>query len=267
MIHRLGISLGAMLFGFVACVHESSARRSTTTPHETTPHESLDAILWVQTSSEYRASCLQAYSQARRNLDAALADPLWHAVTPADGNTDKPKSAVILDVDETVLDNSPYQASLVHANDVYGPTTWNPWVHKRACEPVPGALEFCKYTASRGVTVFYVTNRRDILAESTAANLRAHGFPNPDAVLAKTGESSKEARRQTVASAHRVLLTIGDNIFDFADGEFTTGDPRWAKFGREWIMLPNPMYGGWESAVRAGLRGGAAIERKRAALR
>lgn len=226
--------------------------------------EGLNATLWVQTAVEYEASALQAYELAGRMLERALADPTWTAALEQTGDFSELPPAVILDVDETVLDNGPYQARLILDRDVFGPETWDAWVEERAAAPVPGALEFCVRAAERGVTVFYVTNRRAHLEEATRDNLAAHGFPlaeGVDAVMTR-GEteewdtSDKGPRRRAVAAGYRILLLVGDNMGDFvsaAEGtvaerqEFAT-EHREA-WGSRWITLPNPQYGSWEGAV------------------
>lgn len=226
--------------------------------------EGLNATLWTQRSVEYDGIAWQAYVVARIMLERALEDPSWSAaLEQSDASAELPP-AVILDVDETVLDNSPYQARLVLDEGVFERETWDAWVLESAAEAVPGALEFCQYAASRGVTVVYLTNRRAHLEEATRANLAALGFPideDIDAVLTR-GErpewdfSDKGPRRQHVAATHRILLLIGDNMGDFVSAASGTVAER-ATFagehadwwGRRWIVLPNSQYGSWEGAI------------------
>lgn len=226
--------------------------------------EGLNATLWVQTAVEYRASALQAYELARRMLDEALADPSWTAAVEQTGDFADLPPAVIVDVDETVLDNSAYQARLILDRDVFGPETWNAWVEEGAAAPVPGALEFCRRAAERGITVFYVTNRRAHLEEATRGNLAALGFPvarQVDTVLSR-GEiqawdtSDKAPRRRAIAHDYRILLLLGDNLGDFVpDPERSVTERRELlgrhrdAWGSRWIVLPNPQYGSWEGAI------------------
>ncbi len=224
------------------------------------PHEQMDAVLWVQNSAEYQAATIQAFNQARAALADALADPTWTAALEQTGAYETLPPAVILDVDETALDNSPHQGRLIRANTLFNSASWDKWVREERAEPVPGALEFCQYAASQGVTVFYVTNRGDDHREATRNNLRQAGFPlaeGRETVFTKGGNSDKGPRRAAIAGEFRILLLIGDNSADIASG-FRSGDPTkraalvdqyagW--WGNRWIMLPNPMYGSWEGAL------------------
>lgn len=237
----------------------------------------IDATLWSQVSAEYRAAAIQAYRSARRQLARALEDSSWTAATEQDAPYREKPPAVILDVDETVLDNSPYQARLIRLGETYGPETWAPWVREARAPAVPGALSFARFAHRRGVRVFYVTNRDAELEAPTARNLERLGFPMADTldVLLTEGErpgwdGSKVARREHVADDHRILLLIGDNLGDFTrepqPGRWIredaavrpggrpargprVGDRRW---GRRWIVIPNPVYGSWEEAALEG---------------
>ena len=229
-----------------------------------TPHENLNATLWVQTALEYEATALQAYRLAQAQLDAALGDLAWTAAIEQKGDASQLPPAVVVDVDETVLDNSYYQARMIRDNTLYSSKTWDPWVMEARATAIPGAREFVRYAASKGVTVFYVTNRTANLEEATRANLEAEGFPlssEVDVVLTR-GErpewnaSPKGPRRAHIAASYRILLLIGDDLGDFVVDPAGTPEARRAAtepyedwWGRRWIMLPNPTYGSWERAV------------------
>lgn len=229
-----------------------------------TPHENLNATLWVQTALEYEATALQAYRLAQMQLDAALVDRTWTAAIEQKGDASQLPPAVVVDVDETVLDNSYYQARMIRDNTLYSSKTWDPWVMEARATAIPGAREFVQYAASKGVTVFYVTNRTANLEEATRANLEAEGFPlssDVDVVLTR-GErpewnaSPKGPRRAHIAASYRILLLIGDDLGDFVVDAAGTPEARQAStepyehwWGRRWIMLPNPTYGSWERAI------------------
>ncbi|HSF16111.1 MAG TPA: 5'-nucleotidase, lipoprotein e(P4) family [Vicinamibacteria bacterium] len=260
------------LFGLFSCAGKQLA------------HENLNAVLWVQTSVEYRALARQSYLDAKLALDEALAQSSWTAATEQREGFSSLPPAVILDVDETVLDNSPYQARLVLDERDFEETTWQAWCREMRATAVPGALEFTRYASSQGVTIFYATNRRKAVEEATVDNLRAIGFPlaeDRDVVLSR-GEngwdsSDKTARREHVASRFRVLLLIGDNLGDFVElpggspGERETVYERYEDYwGTRWIVLPNPQYGSWESALfdsDFSLTGEERLNRKRQRLR
>ncbi|MEZ4459748.1 MAG: 5'-nucleotidase, lipoprotein e(P4) family [bacterium] len=228
-----------------------------------TANENLNAALWTQTSAEWKALTLQTYVQADMALDAMLKNKKWTAATEQTENFAKKPAAIIVDVDETVLDNSAYQARLVHENGSFTEDSWNAWCKEGKASAVPGSVEFLQKAASKGVTVFYVTNRAAEVEDVTRQNLAAMGFPiaeGTDVVLTK-GEkpewtSDKTTRRQTVAETHRVVMMFGDNLGDFTTSGKGSIDERAAvvsenaaKWGRGWYMLPNPMYGYWEAAT------------------
>lgn len=237
-------------------VGERSAARRT--------HENLHSVLWMQTSVEYWALAKQSYLRARAMLDEALADPSWTAALEQTGTFSHGAAAVILDVDETVLDNSPYAARLMTQGAEYSLATWHAWCDEAAARAVPGAVEFTRYAAERGVRVYYVTNRRHEVEESTRRNLEKLGFPldpDRDTILTR-GErpdwrgSDKGPRRKEVTSNHRVLLLIGDNLGDFVSAGTASVDERASiaeeyesYWGTRWIVLPNPQYGSWEEAI------------------
>lgn len=231
-------------------------------------HQKLIPTLWVQTSPEWRGLCEQSFATARLALDAARKHKRVTAAVeqsgPDAGKYWKKKPAIILDIDETVLDNSPGQARQVAGNTDFVPKDWNQWVTEAKAKAVPGAVAFCRYARSKGVRVFFITNRDAAQEPATRRNLELWGFPldaDVDTVLTR-GEkpdwnsSEKSSRRQLVAAGYRILLLIGDDFGDFLPGVRTTpaqraelAAPHQAKWGHLWILLPNPGYGSWEEAL------------------
>lgn len=228
--------------------------------------ENLHATLWTQTATEYHALALQTYATATAALDAALADSSWSADVAQlqAGGFEALPPAVILDVDETVLDNAAYQARLIRDGGAYSSDTWKAWVDEEAATAVPGALAFTRAADSLGVAVIYVTNRRADEEEATRRNLDALGFPladDFDAIIAR-GEtpefepSDKGPRRAVVAERFRIVQQIGDNLGDFISDVDTSPEARLALvepyegwWGERWFVLPNPQYGSWESSL------------------
>jgi acid phosphatase len=214
----------------------------------------LNAALWTQSAVEYRAAAMQTYANARLALDRELA-----------ANAGGLPPAVILDLDETALDNTPFEGRAIHKGITYDKTLWKEWTAEGAAPAVPGAAEFLAYARSRGVRPFYVTNR-DLNEEAgTRRNLEALGFPLDPAVdtLLQRGEqgwqSDKTSRREYVAKTHRVLLLIGDDLNDFVNARDKSLAERDAllaqtagEWGTRWFILPNPIYGSWETAVTGG---------------
>lgn len=231
-------------------------------------HDNLNAVAWVQTSVEYRALTTQTFRAAADHLDAALGEKHWDALVPVErGNAVTGlKPAVVMDVDETVLDNSPYQARLIRDGKEYDEISWDQWVAEKKARPLPGVVDFAKAAAAKGVTILYISNRAVHLKEATLANLREAGLPvADDSVFLGLGTvlpgceqngSEKNCRRRLAGQQYRVLMQFGDQIGDFVQVEANTRDGRtqlfdeyddW--FGERWWMLPNPTYGSWEPAL------------------
>ncbi len=230
--------------------------------------DGLSATVWVQTSVEYRACALQAWRSAQLSLERALKDKRWTAALEQSGDARRLPPAVIVDIDETVLDNSPGQARfLLEGVGRYSQKQWEEWTSEARAEPVPGAVEFLKAAAARGVTVFYISNRGQQEAEATRRNLLEKGFPFREQAAGDLGDvlllrgerpewtSGKSSRRAAVAAHYRVLLMCGDDLNDFFPArlkpEERAGKARAydAWWGERWIILPNPMYGSWEDAL------------------
>jgi 5'-nucleotidase (lipoprotein e(P4) family) len=227
--------------------------------------ENLNSVLWVQTSGEYEAIARQSYVLAGQMLERALADPGWTAALEQGASYRDLPPAVILDVDETVLNNSAYQAGLVLDGKVYDSDSWNEWCQQVRATAIPGAVGFTRRARDKGVAVFYVTNRRKVVEEATRENLTKLGFPlespgDSDRVWTRgehgNEDGDKSERRRNIASQYRVLLLIGDNLDDFlslgrapAEERRRAIDDYASYWGTRWIVLPNPQYGSWEGAV------------------
>ena len=231
-------------------------------------NDDLNAVAWMQTSVEFRLIAGQTWRSALVQLDRAIKAPAWDALTKEDRA--KPATglppAIIVDVDETVLDNTPYQARLVRDGKSFDEATFGAWAREVAAKPVPGALEFARAANARGVTIYYISNRAAVLAGPTVDNLRKAGFPIKDAgqylglgtvVDGCVGQGpDKGCRRQLVGRTHRVLMQFGDQIGDVVsiasntpEGREQAVRPYLGWVGERWFMLPNPTYGSWEQAL------------------
>ncbi len=209
------------------------------------------ATLWFQKSAENRALFYQTYAFSKTILDKNLKD----------SRSNKPK-AVITDIDETVLDNSPYNAGLIETGMSYDKESWATWVNEKRAKALPGALDFCNYAKEKGVEVFYVSNRRIERINATIENMINEGFPFSDKehVFLKTESSNKTDRRNSIFENFEVILLLGDNLRDFDEifggrGEdlgFNIVDENKDSFGKKFIVFPNPIYGEWEKAVYKG---------------
>jgi 5'-nucleotidase (lipoprotein e(P4) family) len=219
-------------------------------------HEMLNAALWRQSSAEYPAIARQTYRLARENLDQALADPQWTAALEQTGDTTALPPAIIADLDETILDDTSYEVRIIRWLGSYSPESFADWCRDVNAPAIPGAREFLDYAVAHGVSVFYYSARKDSLRECTTRNLHYLQLPLADAtrLLLANGKSKSDYRAE-VAEKYRILLLLGDNLEDFVTG--SRADPsirsklaeRYAqRWGREWIVFPNPMYGHWEAA-------------------
>jgi len=220
-------------------------------------HENLNGVLWIQTSAEYYAACTNTYAAARGQLDRALADPAWTAPLEQTGGAATLPPAVVLDVDETVLDNSAFQANLTATNGNWSREAWNAWCREERAGVVPGAVDFCNYAVEKGVTLLFITNRDAQVAEATMHNFAKVGLPFDPArvqVIGKTAESDKAARRKALCEKYRIVLLVGDQLGDFlsvpketpAADRILLAKREAERWGRQWIALPNPTYGDWE---------------------
>jgi 5'-nucleotidase (lipoprotein e(P4) family) len=228
-------------------------------------HEGLNAVLWVATSAEYYASAEQAFRLARLQLDEALLpeNASWTAELEQVGEPVDLPPAVVLDVDDGILGTSSFQARIVESHGRFRLAAWNDWVREEKGRAIPGAVEFVQYARGRGVRIFYVTNREVGLEAATRRNLQALGFPvdaDGGNILSKKERegwgSDKGSRREFIAASYRVVLVVGDDLNDFFSGsrveprERVALASRWRSYwGSKWIILPNPIYGGWERSL------------------
>lgn len=233
--------------------------------------DALNATLWQQHAMEYRAGAIQAWHSAAAALPLALKDKSWTAALEQQkaprSRWKKLPPAVVVDVDETVLDNSPGQGRFIAAGPGrYTPELWRAWTAERKAQSVPGAVEFLRLAGQKGVTVFFITNRSAEEQEDTRANLLAQGFAVGPArgdlgdTLLVRGErsewgSDKTSRREAVARHYRIILLGGDDLNDFLPARVSPSErlalamPYEAWWGKRWIILPNPMYGSWEDSL------------------
>jgi 5'-nucleotidase (lipoprotein e(P4) family) len=225
--------------------------------------ENLNAVLWTQTAVEYAATSIQTYRAAEQSLARAIKDVHWTAALEQTAPFGSLPPAVILDLDETVLDNSAMQARLIRQNLRFTNDIWTKWVAEERAGLVPGALQFLAQAHAKGVDLFYVTNRVCKPADPsdpTVRVIRRLHIPLEEGHLLcrATSSGDKGARRAGVAAAHRVLLVIGDDFNDFmsidadrntVEGRATALRAFESYWGERWFMLANPMYGSWERAV------------------
>lgn len=233
-----------------AAQSNTSDSKVTMTYDQLRSRENTMSTLWYQKSDEVKALYLQGYNVATNRLKELLQKP-----------TDKPYS-IVLDLDETVLDNSPYQVQNVKDGTAFNPKNWDAWVKKASAKAVPGAKEFLQYAHQNGVQIYYVSDRDASQVDATIKNLEKEGIPvqgKDHLMFLEKGVKSKEGRRQKVQETTNLAMLLGDNLVDFADFSKTSAEERSKKleelkneFGEKFIIFPNPMYGSWESTVYNG---------------
>jgi 5'-nucleotidase (lipoprotein e(P4) family) len=210
--------------------------------------QNVDATIYQHASAEGARLYEQCYELARMRLDVNL---LAKSELPP---------AVIVDIDETVLDNSAYQVTNAVRGRTYSKESWNEWALMGSAKALPGALDFLRYAVSRGCEVFYITNRAAGERNATLKNLFELGFPMADEAHLMTMEgevSDKTERRARVAKSHRIVLLCGDQLRDFderfKDRSVDQGLPMVKALhdtlSRYFVLLPNPMYGTWLDAA------------------
>lgn len=231
-------------------------------------HNDLDAVAYYQGAAEVSALYYQAFALAQMRLVAEVARR--RAAGQAENSL-----YVISDCDETLLDNSEYNAWLMATGRDYHDTTWSQWCQARQARATPGAVDFAKFVVEHGATLVYVSSRLEVDREATADNLRALGFPleraglDPDDTLLFLTNMlmNQEKSKKKQQFAHLVkrfgsvpLLQLGDNLSDHEAERYSYKVPaedrkasaqrdalRW---GDDWIVFPNPIYGAWRSSLK-----------------
>ncbi|MBN2663376.1 MAG: 5'-nucleotidase, lipoprotein e(P4) family [Bacteroidales bacterium] len=210
----------------------------------------LNAVAWFQQSAENEACYIQAFNLAKNQLILNIKN----------SSTNLPK-AVIVDIDETMLDNSPFEGYLIKNDLEFTSDLWSQWVQLAAAEALPGAIDFSLFAQQNNVEVFYVSNRHVDNFQPTLINLQQKGFAYADSshVLLKSTTSDKTERRAIIAENFEIIMLIGDNLRDF-DEKFKQRQTDFGKnltsdnanlFGTKYIILPNPMYGEWQKTYRS----------------
>lgn len=208
----------------------------------------LYSVLWHQTAAEYHALLHQGYNLARYKLDEDLKTS--HEKPPA----------IVLDIDETILGNTAYNARSIIKKQKY-PEEFHAWIASAQGQALPGALEFLRYADEKGYQLFYISNRDEKTRTGTLKNLQKLGFPQAEnsKLLLRQDTSSKELRRRMIAAEYDVVLLLGDNLLDFADifeektiaGRYRAVEQYKTEFGDKFIIFPNSMHGEWLKVLLA----------------
>ena len=224
--------------------------------------QSILSVLYVQTSTEFAANNIQTFNNASKAIDMALQDKTWTAALEQKDNFESKHPAIIVDVDETVLDNSSFQSRTILSGLSY-PNGWAKWVNESRATAVEGVYEFLHYANDNDVKIFYVTNRLERFREPTIKNLKKLGLPyddNINTLFMRVDENvrDKTERRKNIAEDYRIILLLGDQLTDFISTKeayvFHSDRKKIAKkysdmWGSKWFMITNPTYGRWELSI------------------
>lgn len=235
----------ALITGASACV--SGTISTTQQPAPATASPAVPGgIRWFAAAAEQRAAYVQTYRFATATISRL-----------AQGRS-AGSWGVILDADETVIDNSPYEIQQARLGVPYDSVSWDAWVKRGAARALPGAVDFTSRVHALGGRVVIVTNRDQMYCDVTRENIIRVGVP-ADEVLCRTDRvnGSKDPRFDAVRNGTApsmlppldVLMWVGDNIQDFPHSTQairSAPDSALAGFGERYIVLPNPMYGSWE---------------------
>ncbi len=259
-----------LLFSFAAAsmMLACSSSQSSLSNAQSGPSEDskLSAVLWQQTSAEYEALCHQAFNAAAYRL-AIISNSGLDVIDQETGaaivdqSSPNKKMAIVMDLDETVLDNSPYNGWLIENNKTYNAESWTEWCNLAKAELVPGALEFIEKSKNQGIKIMYISNRSVDDLEATISNLQNSGITvDRSDVLLKTENSEKIKRREQVMGSYNIVMLIGDNLADFTDAfdqKLSINERKVLiekyrnDFGKKFIVLPNVMYGDWENTLKS----------------
>nr|WP_044549177.1 5'-nucleotidase, lipoprotein e(P4) family [Serratia liquefaciens] len=240
----LGAAIGIALVTLTGCVQPAKTDRQA---QQQLADQSVLALNWFQQSGEYQALTHQAFNSARLAFDQAKVAP-------------GKKKAVVVDLDETMLDNSPYSGWQAQQGQPFAAATWAKWSQAQQAGAVPGAVQFARYVNSHQGTMFYVSNRKQAEYAATLANMQKLGFTgmSEKTVLLSGDTSNKQARFDAIKNAgYDIVVYAGDNLNDFGAATYHKDNAQrrafvadnQSKFGTEFIVLPNPLYGDWESGM------------------
>lgn len=205
-------------------------------------------INWMQQSGEYQALAYQAFNTAKVAFDKAKVKK-------------GKKKAVVVDLDETMVDNSPYAGWQVKNHQPFDGESWTRWVNARQTGAIAGAVEFNNYVNSHKGTVFYVSNRKDSVEKAgTIDDMKKLGFTgvSEERLFLKKDKSNKTPRFEEIEKqGYEIVLYIGDNLNDFGDATYRKSNAERRAFvaensklfGTKFIVLPNPNYGDWEGGL------------------
>ena len=200
------------------------------------------SIYWQKNSAEYVALSYQAFNIAKLRLDKNVK------------NYDR-KPAIVIDIDETILNNLPYNEMLIDSSKSFNEKSWSRWVNKKIAKAIPGSLEFLNYAQTKNIELIYLSNRRIENYEPTKENLISLGFPfNEKTLMLLRDDTTDKTKRRNSLSKYEIIMLIGDNLSDFDSVFYNKSNEKRINsvdslsylFGEKFILLPNLIYGDWD---------------------
>ena len=201
------------------------------------------SLYWQKNSAEYVALSYQAYNLAKFRLDEKLNSEF------------NKRPAIVIDLDETVLNNLPYNEMLIDSSEVFTQESWSKWVNKKIAAKIPGSLEFINYAKSKNVKIVYLSNRRVENYDPTKENLVNLGYPfDEDTLMLLRDETGDKTARRNTLNDYEIIMLLGDNLADFNsvfykksnNERIQSVDSLSKMFGDKFIVFPNLIYGDWE---------------------
>ena len=191
-------------------------------------------IRWVVKSDEYEMICNQTYDLAKSRLKEIYLE-----------SDDISGKAIIMDLDETILNNSQYQVEISRKDETFNMKSWAKWVNRSEASLVPGAKEFIDLARDIGIQLIFISNRMDKRLDSTKKNMKSLNiFSDDDIYLLRLDRKDKKTiRRNEVFKGENrmseygpfdVVMYFGDAMGDFEEKDFYNN-----------FIFPNPMYGKW----------------------
>ena len=206
------------------------------------------ATHWVRNSREYCQVTLSQYGDAlaaARGLAKHTKAHQW---------------IVLMDADETVLDNSLFERERNRCGNDFKDEQWESWVKADMARDVPGAAIFTQAVRRLGGLVAIITNRRASDDAITQSTLKKAGIDfDYEIGMGETPDKTERWRGAVAALAQkfgghpRAAMFVGDQMSDLAvtdkNGAILRAmnqTDRGTGIGMNLFLLPNPMYGTWQ---------------------
>jgi acid phosphatase len=151
------------------------------------------------------------------------------------GSASVPKLAIVFDLDETMLSNLPEMRALDFG---YVPAEWTKWVAKGEAPVIQPVKEIYQAARRLGISVLFLSGRKEIDRAGTEKNLRAVGVGEyaalvlkPDGSQASNADFKTAERAKFEQAGWKLIANVGDQASDLAGGH-----------AERTFKLPDPFY-------------------------